>query len=123
MSSAAPALGAPSGLEDASPEGLACGRLRSHQTTANTARARRMKTHIRKTHRLAPCKFSHSAPNHAIMAAKTKPIPPTKCCPESCITFLPSQQRGERVHARSAPTSQCFKKDEQQKGEESADHG
>src|SRR5260370_7195867 len=76
MSSAAPALGAPSGLEDASPEGLACGRFRSHQTTANTARARRMKTHIRKTHRLAPCKFSHSAPNHPIMPAKTTPPPP-----------------------------------------------
>src|SRR5260370_1282527 len=123
MSSAAPALGAPSGLEDASGEGWACFGLRSHQTTANTARARRMKTHIRKTHRLAPCKFSHSAPNHAIMAAKTKPITPTKCCQESCITFLPSQQRGERVHARSAATDQCFKKNENQQGEESAGNG
>src|SRR5260370_5533780 len=73
MSSAAPALGAPSGLEDASPEGLACGRLRRHQTTAHTARPRRMKTHIRKTHRLPPCKLPHSAPNQPILTAKSKP--------------------------------------------------
>src|SRR6266571_2778905 len=123
MSSAAPAPGAPSGLEDASPEGLACCRLRSHQTTANTARARRMKTHIRKTHRLAPCKFSHSAPNHAIMAAKTRPMPPTKCCQESCISFLPSQQRGERVHAGSAATQQSFKENEKQQGDKASGQG
>src|SRR5216683_1477928 len=90
MSSVTPALGVPSALEDISPAGLAFCRLCSHHTMAPTARA------------------------------KTSPIPPAKCCQESCISPLPSQECGERMDFGSIAAQQSLEDHEKQQSDEHA---
>src|SRR5260370_28698203 len=89
---------------------------------AKTARASTRKMLKRNTHKLAPCKFSHRAPNHAIMATKTNPIPPAKCCQESCINCLPSQNCGEPADFPSVAAQQGPEDHEKQHGGKATRH-
>src|SRR5712675_639564 len=120
MSSSTPAPVAPSTPEEGPPTRLVFCRLRTHQTIAPTARARTRNAQRRKTHRLAPCKFNHAAPNHAAITAKTSPIPPTKCCQESCISPLPARERAERTDLRSVEAQKSLEEYEKQEGKENS---